>query len=389
MSKTQLGLLFSAGLVVWVIANGLLPLLPVYSLQLGADVGFTGGFLSFSFLMLAVSTMLTGWLADRYQRRKAMFIGAGIFHSLTLVLMSQATNHLQFAIYLSLEWFCFGMGIALIIIFAGLSAREEERGKVFGILSVSGGFGLLIGGLLLGQIADTCGYPTLLCVLAVFSLIWPILGLFLQDKRVVRSTDEQTSQRKRLIDIRLWLFLGSFTVAWIGFFVGRFGTSVAMESLGFASVEIASTAAVAGAVTLPLPLALGWFSDRAGRLKIIAVGFFLSTIGLGILTLASDLWQFWLVAVLITMVSAVIGVGTAYITDTVPQGSIGIGLSLFQSTSWVGGIVAFVVAGNAIERIGFEPSIAIGALLSLAALGILVLSRRPRTAAIVSTAAGS
>jgi MFS family permease len=376
MSKIQLGLLFTVGLVLWIIANGLLPLLPVYSLQLGADVSFTGAFLSFSFLMLAISTMLTGWLADKYQRRKAMFIGAGILHSLALVLMSRATDQLQFAIFTSIEWFLFGMGIALSMILAGLFAGEEERGKVFGILALTGGFGLLIGGLLLGRIADAWGYPTLLLMLAVFGLLWPLLGVFVQDKHIDQPAEQAIAQRRGPLDRGLWLFLGSFTVAWTGFFIGRLGTSFIMESLGYSSTAISSTAAAAGAITLPLPVVFGWLSDRTGRLGIIAIGFLFGAIGLGVLSFASDLWQFWLVAILITMVSTVIGVGSAHIADTVSQESVGMGLSLFQSTSWIAGIAGFMGAGYAIEHFGFVPSTVVGAMLPLIAIGVLAMSTR-------------
>jgi MFS family permease len=227
VSKIQLGLLFTIGLVFWTISNGMLPLLPVYSLQLGADVSFAGSFLSFSFLTLTISTILTGWLADKYQRRKAMFIGAGILYSLALALMSRSADQWQFAVFTSIAWFLFGMGVALVNIFAGASAGDDERGKVFGILALTGGFGLLVGGLLLGRIADTWGYPTLLLMLAVFGLLWPILGVFVKDEQVnqpAEAAEEKAARPWGSIDKGLWVFLGAWTLAWTGFFAGRLGT---------------------------------------------------------------------------------------------------------------------------------------------------------------------
>jgi MFS family permease len=241
MSKIQLGLLFTIGLVFWTISNGMLPLLPVYSLQLGADVSFAGGFLSFSFLTLTISTILTGWLADKNQRRKAMFIGAGILYSLALALMSHSADQWQFAIFTSIAWFLFGMGVALVNIFAGASAGDDERGKIFGILALTGAFGLLVGGMLLGRIADAFGYPTLLLMLAVFGLLWPILGIFVKDEQVdrpVEPTEEKAAGPWGPIDRGLWVFLGAWTLAWTGFFAGRLGTSIVMESLGFSSAAI-------------------------------------------------------------------------------------------------------------------------------------------------------
>jgi MFS family permease len=376
MSKTQLGLLFTIGLIFWTISNGMLPLLPVYSLQLGAAVSFAGTFLSFSFLMLTISTLLTGWLADKYQYRKAMFIGAGTLFSLALALMSRATDEWQFAVFTSIAWFLFGMGVALINIFAGASAGKDERGKVFGILALTGGFGLLIGGLLLGRLADAFGYPALLLMLAGFALLWPILGIFVRDEYVGAPDGEKAAKHSSPLGKPLWLFLGSFTLAWISLFAGRLATSIVMESLGFSSSAISSTSTAAGAITLPLPAILGWLSDRTGRLRIIGVGFLFSTLGLGVLSLSSELPQFWLAAILITTMSTVIGVGFAHITDTAPEESVGVGLSLFQSTAWVAGIVGFLAAGYAIENIGFVPAAFVAAILPLMAIGTLALSAR-------------
>jgi len=376
MSKIQLGLLFAIGLVFWTISNGMLPLLPVYSLQLGADVSFAGSFLSFSFLMLTISTILTGWLADKYQRRKAMFIAAGILYSLALALMSRATDQWQFAVFTSLAWFLFGTGVALVNIFAGASAGEGERGKIFGILALTGGFGLLMGGLLLGRIADAFGYPALLLMLAALGLLWPILGIFVQDEQLDLPPEEKAERAWGSIDRGIWAFLGAFTLAWTGFFAGRLGTSFIMESLGFSSAAISSTSTAAGAITLPLPAIFGWLSDRTDRLRIIAFGFVFGALGLGMLVFASDLWQFWLVAILITTMSAVIGVGFAHMVDAAPDDSVGMGLSLFQSTAWVAGIVGFLAAGYAIDNIGFAPSTFVAAVLPVIAIGVLAVSAK-------------
>ena len=72
MSKKQLWSLFLCSLVPWTVGTGLLPLLPVYAAQLGAQPALTGYYLSFVYLALAVGTLSAGWLSDRFQRRKAL-----------------------------------------------------------------------------------------------------------------------------------------------------------------------------------------------------------------------------------------------------------------------------------------------------------------------------
>ena len=74
MSKKQLALLFICSLVPWTIGNGILPLLPIYAIQLGANPAAAGYYLSFAFLSLAAGTSFAGWLSDKLQRRKLLII---------------------------------------------------------------------------------------------------------------------------------------------------------------------------------------------------------------------------------------------------------------------------------------------------------------------------
>jgi len=70
----QLVALFLCNLIVWTMGNGLVPLLPVYASQLGADQAVAGYYMAFSFLALAAGTLAGGWLSDRLQRRKELMV---------------------------------------------------------------------------------------------------------------------------------------------------------------------------------------------------------------------------------------------------------------------------------------------------------------------------
>ena len=65
MSKKQLGALFLSSLAMFTAGNGLIPLLPIYAIQLGAEAAIAGYYLSFSYFMLAVGVFHC-WLAIRF-----------------------------------------------------------------------------------------------------------------------------------------------------------------------------------------------------------------------------------------------------------------------------------------------------------------------------------
>ena len=64
------------------------------------------------------------------------------------------------------------------------------------------------------------------------------------------------------------------------------------------------------------------------------------------------------------------------VTDLVPQESLGRGLSLFNAVGWIGGIVGYASTGYAIENVGLAPTMVVGALVSLAAIVLLVPVRQ-------------
>ena len=161
MSRKQLLLLFFDCLVPWTLGSGLLPLLPVYALRLGASQALAGYYLSFAFLALAVGTFFAGWLADKLQRRKLLLIVSGATMIPLIWMMGQASNIWQLAAATAAVWFLFGIEISVVNILAGLFAAENERGRVFGLLGLTMGLGAIIGGLSVGPMVDRWGYPTM------------------------------------------------------------------------------------------------------------------------------------------------------------------------------------------------------------------------------------
>ena len=177
MSRKQLLLLFVGCLVPWTIGNGLMPLLPVYALQLGASQAVTGYYLAFAFLALAAGNLCAGWLSDMLQRRKLLLIVAGATVIPLIWVIGQVRNIWQLALATAAVWFLLGIATAVITIITGLFASEDKRGTVFGFLGLTMGLGAILGGLTVGPMIDRWGYPTMFSVLTRFSHTPRLLAL--------------------------------------------------------------------------------------------------------------------------------------------------------------------------------------------------------------------
>jgi len=162
-------------------------------------------------------------------------------------------------------------------------------------------------------------------------------------------------------------------MAGVAGYVGLLGISLAMNKVGFVSAAISGTAAVGGAVTLPLPPLMGWLSDRFGRKRFMVLCYLAGTAGLSVLAASVSLWHFWTAAALLyVLFFANRGVGSALVTDLVSQASLGTGMSLFIATTWIGGIIGFTATGYAVQNLGMTSTFILGVFLSLIAIILLI-----------------
>jgi MFS family permease len=232
----------------------------------------------------------------------------------------------------------------------------------------------------MGSIADRWGYPTLFVVVALFSTLWPLTGLLLEDRVVarVRHGEALAAGETPRLGGGFFLLLLASMVAGVTGYVGILGVSLAMNKLGFVSTAISSTAAVGGAVTLPLLPLLGWLSDRVSRKRLMVLCYLAGTVGLSVLAVSISLWHFWAaVSLLYVFISASRAVGSALVTDLVAQESLGMGISLFSATTWAGGIIGFTATGYAVQSLGTASTFILGVFLSLIAILLLIPIRPP------------
>jgi MFS family permease len=373
MSKRQILTLFVSNLVLWTIGQGIAPLLPVQAAGLGAGQALASAYLALTMLAMTAGTVSAGWLSGRFRHRRIPALVAGLVFTPALWLMGRATTLGGLAMALTATFFCAGLVLASNSITAGLCARGSERGKVFGLLALATGLGPLLGGGLAGPIAGRWGYASMYTTLALIGLLGPLAGLLWEEREVAPAPSPKTAKAGKGAGLGksfYLLFAASLGSAIAGFvfFVGR---SFVMVDLGFGAGALTTAGAIGGTLVLPIPLLAGWLSDRFGRKRFMAFSFLATTAALLALSASTALWHFWAASMLYFLSYAGGPVSSALMTDLVPRESLGRGLAIYNTTTWLGGITGCVLTGYAAQSMGITPTLIAGAFLPLIAVALL------------------
>lgn len=377
MSRKQLALFFIGSIFVWITVQGLLAMLPVYALRLGADPSATGGYLAFSFFMIAISSWAAGWLADNLQRHRLWVLLGLVASIVSVAALSVLTSFVQLIIVTGLAFFSLNMALAVIGIIAGLSAGEGERGFVFGTLGTTGGIGAMIAGLMSGKIVTAWGFPQLFLIMAGIMVISFLLLLFIQP--VTASDTQQSTEESNVNTNFSWTFYMLIIASFVAFtcgFVSLLGRPLQMDGLGFDADAISLVFAIGGAVSIPLPFIFGWLSDRISRYYLVGLAYLLGGIGLYILAYSTTVWHFAISSIFVAVNGSSVALNQAIITDLVPAKVLGKALSIFLVGIGLGGVVGFLGTGYAIEWFGLVATYIGSAGLILMATMIVVMLRR-------------
>ena len=373
MSKKQL-LLFSLVLIlIFGNGSGFVTLIPVHLSHLGVAPDRIGYLFSLLYFGMASSGILAGWLADRFGRHRLMCIlsAAGeIFASLLMLLGARSFPLLAFSLFLS--WFLAGIHAALVSTLIGLQARENERGRIFGVIGFMTGLGPVITGFLYGKIVDSYGFEVLLSLNVAISVLWTILSLFYKAPPTPVSLKKTERQPGRIpVPGSFYLVVAAATLGWFSINGGKLGITLVMTGLQFSADDISLTVGVASLVALAVPLFLGWLSDYSGRKPLLLGLNFLGLAGLFLISRGQALSEFCVASSLLSLYSCFSGLSNALVADLVPKESLGFGLSLINGTSFIAGIFSSTLFGLTLNNLGPKMPFLLGMLLPLIAAFLL------------------
>ena len=378
MQRKQLVALFTCVFISAINGSTTLALLPVYMQQLGANESSTGVYFGLAFSALALGAMVSGWLSDRFQRRKLSLLLAGAVAMPTTFLMGQVDNLMILTMLTMVVWFIGSFTGTTISIIAGIYANPAARGLIFGAIAAAPGLSRIVSGSTSGAIVDRWGFSVLFMVLAVVWVGQVIVSFVIEDKRIVLPSDEQSVPSSTVPMGRvIWFLIVAYFLIYVTNFSGNLGQPLAMNALEFDTSSISSLVAITGLVALPLPFLIGWLSDRLGRRPLLILICAVVSLGAFTLSFASELWQFWLSAALLGFSSSARSVGQAYVTDLVPPRILSIAISRLSAASPLGGIVGFGLTGVVIQGVGVQTAFLMIAMLPLAGIALLLAIKHP------------
>jgi MFS transporter, DHA1 family, multidrug resistance protein len=376
MSKQQFVALFAISFAAYFVGGGLMGLLPVYLGQMGVEPSMMGFYFACAFVALAISSTLAGRLSKQFGRRKPFIIGAALLAGPLVWLMGQSQGLVPLMLFTTALWFVAGIITTMVNILAGLYAEESERGRVFGILGLAIPLSGLVSGFVSGYIVDYWGgYPSLFTLLGLSYLTIPLTGIFLQD-RVLLLEDEKPKGRFSPSMPFILLFLAT-ALAHVVNAISMLSRPLIMDGLNYDATAISIANAMGGLIALPLPILVGWLSDRVGRKSMLIFCFIATGIALIVLLGATDLWQFWLSSALQTMLVGSIVVGSAFVSDMYDKENLSVALSIFGASPWVGFVLGFSLTGSSIQAFTINPTLIAGIALTFVACAVMFMAQNP------------
>lgn len=339
----------------------------------------------------AIFRMLSGWFSDKIGKRKILAVSG----------YSVSTVAKPF-LYLASAWggvlairFAdrFGKGVrtssrdALI----ADSISEQERGRAFGLhraMDTSGAFlGLVIAVLVvwlaLGAEAEelTRGIFQGLALGCVIPGVLAVVLLQIFVREVKRKEAPRAATRfplsgvKGVFSTRFWVFLAILAVFSLGSMPANYFVIMRAQDLGAPLLQVLLMLVLFNAVYAVAALPMGILSDRLGRRRVLALGWFIYVLVYLGFALSSTVWHVWLGFACLGVYFAIVeGVSRAFVADLAPAEMRGTAYGLYYCVVGVCVLAGGVIGGVVWDVIGPAATFYFGAALAfLAMLGIVTL----------------
>jgi MFS family permease len=349
-------------------------LLPVYIRELGASPFNVGLLFSAFYLSWAVTLLLGGFLADRFDGRKIIFLGALLWLPVPLS-FAAATNWTQ--LWLPMILYGTYFGNASVCVYVLRSAPQGKTMQAFGFWSSSIAFGYLFSPIIGGFLSSLLGKQTIFIIAMIFYAISIIPILFITRLPKVEVKESQTVSKKsfpsllrsnRLIGLSVFFGMIIFAIFLIGPFVSQFMNDV--YHLGVFNLGVVGTAASSGWIFFSFTL--GKIGDKWKRTTAVLASTTVCTFSFAIIVLINNFPILCFASFLWGASHSIIGFVPGIVGSVAPEGYVGRWISVAQTSLYAAQFVAPVLGG---VLYGVSPYLAflttISLLLVLTLFGLL------------------
>jgi MFS family permease len=262
-----LAVLAFIGFISQVGISVMLPLLPLFAIELGATP-FVLGLLTASFAVTnAIGQLGTGFLVDRFGSRRLMSAGVGLYAAMNALIATSAAAPWLIA-WRSLAGFGGGAMIVSERVYVTEVTNPARRAFANGIISAAQSAGLVTGPAVGGLAASIGGLRAPFVLVAATSAIAFVGTLFLRRPRAVdaaaRADEAASGDRVPYRSLALLLVANMAIMASYGAFITSYGP-MATDVLGWSTLEVGVAFSFFGAGSILLGPPLGHIADRHGR----------------------------------------------------------------------------------------------------------------------------
>jgi MFS family permease len=385
--------LLSTYLPALVLALGIgiaLPAIPTLAKSFNVGFGMASAVITSFLVGQLIGTIPTGWLIDRFGRRKVMIAGP-LLTSVMAFLVLTSNSFPQLVIYRFIDGFASQMWLLGRIAVISERGRANQRGRQVSWMFGMDSLGRLTGPLVGGFIAATWGPRAPFAAYGFLALLTviPVL-IYVTDSPAQlarkRSEAEPLPQAsvKELVMPRMAFFAVALfaSIARGPLFADLFHLYAAFTyNLSARSIGFLATAA--SSLTLPASFLSGYLLDRFGRRQTMIPGYIWVTIAMiGIAATAFfhlSLW-WYVAAFLFTVASNALTGGSIQTlgTDVAPPGARGMFLGLWNFTGRTGTALSPIAFAYIADQAGYPISFLVIAAAA-AVVALLLIYKIPDT----------
>src|SRR3989339_96739 len=329
------------------------PILPFFSINLGATPFQIGMLMASYSLMQFIFAPFWGSLSDRYGRRPIILIGLGGV-AITFILFWVATN--LFTLFASriLGGILSSACLPTVMAYMADVTSEEERGAGMGLIGAAMGLGIIVGPAIGGIFSQFhFSFPFFFSAgLAFINLIFATF--FLKESKTKQSKPRVKYNRiKHLLSLKgfiAFIFLLVFVVSFSISAMESTFSLFAKDRLNFGVAEIGWIFAGMGVVGVIVQgFFIGKLTKRFGEEFLIKAGLFISALGYSLIIFASNLPTLMVFVILASLGQGLCRPSMASLISKDTEFEEGVTMGTMQSVDSLGRILGPVLGGLAFE----------------------------------------
>jgi MFS family permease len=248
----------------------MLPLLPLFAVDLGATPLFLGVLTAVFAVLFACGQVLGGRLVERHDPRRLVMIGIGVYAGANLAL-GLTTTLVSLLLLRAVAGLGAGVDLVSERVYIGRSASQDRLAFINGTVTGVGALGQIAGPAIAGLIVGVSSYGAPFLLVGATSAVACVAALWLpripSRSEPITALDEDTDQATHHPSsrtLRLLLIGNFFYQMRYGLFITLYGP-FAFSYLGWSLPQVGYTYAALGIGSLILGPWLSRMADRTGR----------------------------------------------------------------------------------------------------------------------------